>query len=57
MTREEFDDALQANRDAIEVAQGRGDGKRANKLYAEQQLLIASRDGNKSIVGRGGRSI
>lgn len=39
----------------MEAAQAEGNTKLANKYYEEQMALYAKRDGNKNIVGSGGR--
>ena len=44
-------------RTQVSEAQASGDSKRANKLYQQEQALIAKRDGSKQIVGAHGRMV
>ena len=41
----------------VSEAQSVGDSKRANKLYQQEQALIAKRDGSKAVVGARGRMV
>lgn len=50
-------DQIKTVRGKMAEAQGRGDSKEANKLYATEQALIAKRDGNQPVVGAGGRGV
>lgn len=51
------DDQIRGVRSQIQEAQSAGDSKRANKLYQQEQALLAKKDGNKSIVGSRGRMV
>jgi hypothetical protein len=52
-----IDDNIRNVRAQISEAQAAGDSKRANKLYQQEQSLLAKRVGNKSIVGSRGRMV
>ena len=52
--RDTVDDRIREVRSQIKTAQGEGDSKRADRLYAEEQKLIAKMDGDKGIVGSPG---
>lgn len=56
MSEDEYDDALEAMREKTSKAQGEGNSRKANRLYAEQQAFITARQGNTPIVGLGGRT-
>ena len=47
---------LKAIRSKIAEAQGEGDSREANRLHVEEQRLIAEHQGNRPIVGGGGRT-
>ena len=53
--KDTVDEQLRGLRSQINEAQASGDSKRANKLYQQEQGLIAKRDGNRSVVGAQGR--
>lgn len=55
--KDTVDDQIRGVRDQITEAQASGDSKRANKLYQQEQALIAKRSGNKTIVGGRGRMV
>ena len=52
---DEDEDTLEDLRAKMVEAQGRGDSRRANRLFAKEQEFIAERGGGLPIVGRGGR--
>lgn len=53
--RDTVDDQIRGVREQVAEAQAAGDSKRANKLYQQEQALIAKRAGNQPIVGARGR--
>lgn len=53
--KDTIDDQIRGIRQQVADAQSSGDSKRANKLYQQEQALIAKRAGNKPIVGARGR--
>ena len=55
--RETASDQLRDLRKQISEAQSEGDSKRANQLYQREQALIAKMEGNKPVVGVGGRVV
>lgn len=55
--RETLDEELTRLRKDQSAAQQDGDSKRANMLYQREQALLAKRDGNKPVVGAGGRAV
>ena len=54
--RDAADTQLRDLRKQIQTAQGEGDNARANKLYQQEQALIAKLGGNNNIVGAQGRA-
>ena len=55
--KDTVDDQIRGVREQVAEAQSSGDSKRANKLYQQEQALIAKREGNKGIVGARGRMV
>ena len=53
--KDTVDEQIRGLRSQINEAQTGGDSKRANKLYLQEQSLIAKRDGNRTVVGTQGR--
>lgn len=53
--KDTVDDQIRVVREQVAEAQATGDSKRANKLYQQEQALIAKREGSKPIVGARGR--
>lgn len=51
-----IDDRIKAVRAASATAQASGDHKEANRLYQEEQALIARKQGTRPIVGSSGRA-
>lgn len=45
-----IEDELTAIREQIDEAQARGQSQRANRLYAQEQSIIAARRGNQTVV-------
>lgn len=54
--RDSAESELQEIRDKIKAAQNKGDNKTANKLYQQEQAMIAKMDGARPIVGAQGRA-
>lgn len=54
--RDTIEDQVRDVRKQISEAQASGDSKRANKLYASEQALLAKIKGNQPIVGSRGRA-
>jgi len=50
------EDELRALRSQIQDAQARGDTRRANRLFAQEQQIIAARKGNQPIVNGSSRT-
>lgn len=55
--KDTVDDQIRGIRQQVAEAQSAGDSKRANKLYQQEQALIAKREGSKGIVGARGRMV
>jgi DNA repair exonuclease SbcCD nuclease subunit len=55
--KDTVDDQIRGVRQQVAEAQSVGDSKRANKLYQQEQALIAKREGSKAIVGARGRMV
>ena len=55
--KDTVDDQIRNVRAQVAEAQASGDSKRANKLYQNEQALIAKREGSKAIVGARGRMV
>lgn len=55
--QDSVDDEIRDVRKQIETAKAEGDSKRANKLFQKEQALITKKDGNKTVVGSGGRAV
>ncbi len=55
--KDTVDDQIRGIRQQVAEAQSVGDSKRANKLYQQEQALIAKREGSKAIVGARGRMV
>lgn len=55
--KDTVDDQIRGVREQVAEAQAVGDSKRANKLYQQEQALIAKREGGKNIVGARGRMV
>lgn len=55
--KDTVDDQIRGVRQQVAEAQSVGDSKRANKLYQQEQALIAKRGGNQQIVGVRGRMV
>lgn len=55
--KDTVDDQISGVREQVAEAQASGDTKRANKLYQQEQALIAKRTGSKPIVGSRGRMV
>ena len=55
--KDTVDDQIRGVREQVAEAQSVGDSKRANKLYQQEQALIAKRSGSKDIVGSRGRMV
>jgi DNA repair exonuclease SbcCD nuclease subunit len=55
--KDTVDDQIRGVREQVAEAQSVGDSKRANKLYLQEQALIAKREGSKAIVGARGRMV
>lgn len=55
--KDTVDDQIRNVRAQVAEAQSVGDSKRANKLYQQEQALIAKREGSKAIVGSRGRMV
>jgi hypothetical protein len=55
--KDSVEEQIRGVRNQVAEAQAAGDSKRANKLYQQEQALIAKRDGSKSVVGSRGRMV
>jgi hypothetical protein len=55
--KDTVEDQIRGVRQQVAEAQSVGDSKRANKLYQQEQALIAKREGSKAIVGARGRMV
>lgn len=54
--KDTLDDEIRGLREKQEEAKSKGDSKLANRLYQQEQALIAKRHGNKPVVGVQGRA-
>ena len=55
--KDTVEEQIRTVRAQVAEAQSVGDSKRANKLYQQEQALIAKRDGSKAVVGARGRMV
>ncbi len=52
-----FEDGLEALRADIQRAQNEGNSERAARLYQKEMAMLASKHGNRPVVGGGGRTV